>query len=274
MVARVLVVLAFWPLMFAQSPQPMPFAPGIVRGAGPSFTPDGNTVYTHLWKEGQGHTIMVSDRHNGQWTPSRVAEFSGVQDDLEPCVSPDGTRLFFTSARPLEGHPGLRIWVVKKAANGWSAPEPLPAPINVDRTGSGASAIASDGTLFLGSTRVSRAWPWEVFAARPSANAFAEPERLPDSVNAGGFIWSITISRDGRTMVFASERPDGQGRIDLYISRKTDGRWSPARNLGRPINTELSEVWPRFSPDGKHLYFKREEDGPIYQVETSALHAE
>lgn len=62
-----------------------------------------------------------------------------------------------------------------------------------------------------------------------------------------------TLSKDGNTICFASNRPDGFGGFDLYISEKIDGEWSFPRNLGPTINTVGNEITPHI--DGADLYF-------------------
>ncbi len=64
-----------------------------------------------------------------------------------------------------------------------------------------------------------------------------------------------TFSRDGKTLYFASNRPGGQGGIDLYSARVDGrGRWSNVRNMGSSINTPGHEMFPYVTDDGK-LYF-------------------
>jgi len=69
--------------------------------------------------------------------------------------------------------------------------------------------------------------------------------------------WDSTpaFSRDGKTLYFASNRPGGQGGIDLYSARvDSRGRWSNVRNMGSTINTPGNEMFPYVTDDGK-LYF-------------------
>ncbi len=47
-------------------------------------------------------------------------------------------------------------------------------------------------------------------------------------------------------------------RADLYASRRVDGAWQPARNLGPAVNTTASESNPSLSPDGTRLFFTSE----------------
>ena len=53
-------------------------------------------------------------------------------------------------------------------------------------------------------------------------------------------------------MYFASARPGGYGKIDIYFSeKKDDGTWSKAKNIGRPINTPDSDKSPFIHTDSK-----------------------
>ncbi len=65
-----------------------------------------------------------------------------------------------------------------------------------------------------------------------------------------------TLSSDGRTLIFASERFGGEGESDLWMSRRDDeGVWSLPVNLGDSINTSGSEITPFVSGDARTLYF-------------------
>ncbi len=63
-----------------------------------------------------------------------------------------------------------------------------------------------------------------------------------------------TISADGKTLVFASLRPDGLGGMDLYASEWVEGQWTTPVNLGPHVNTSGDEVFPHLDPDNQ-LYF-------------------
>ncbi len=63
------------------------------------------------------------------------------------------------------------------------------------------------------------------------------------------------LSEDGNQLVFASDRPGGFGGLDLYISRKLNGDWGSAINLGPQVNTQFNEDRPFLINKGKTLYF-------------------
>lgn len=58
------------------------------------------------------------------------------------------------------------------------------------------------------------------------------------------------LSADGRTLIFASDRPGGHGGMDLWKSVFDGSAWSEPANLGSTVNTEGSELFPYLAPDG------------------------
>ena len=62
-----------------------------------------------------------------------------------------------------------------------------------------------------------------------------------------------TLSEDGKTMYFVSNREGGQGDYDIYKSELLDGKWSAPINLGPTINTPFKEAFPSFYKN--QLYF-------------------
>jgi hypothetical protein len=60
-------------------------------------------------------------------------------------------------------------------------------------------------------------------------------------------IYSGTLSNDGNTMIFSSNREGGLGGFDLYSSTYTDGAWSQPINLGNNVNTAGNETTPHYN---------------------------
>lgn len=63
------------------------------------------------------------------------------------------------------------------------------------------------------------------------------------------------ISRDGRTLYFASNRGGGEGGYDIWFSRKVGSGWSEPQNLGPTINTAFNESSPFINDAGDKMYF-------------------
>ncbi|MBL9137049.1 MAG: PD40 domain-containing protein [Verrucomicrobiales bacterium] len=73
----------------------------------------------------------------------------------------------------------------------------------------------------------------------------------------------ITISSDGRTLMFDSSRPGSLGEEDFWMSTRESltSAWSEPTHLGSPINTIHDEYHGRLSPDGLSFYFKSNRPG-------------
>jgi outer membrane protein OmpA-like peptidoglycan-associated protein/tetratricopeptide (TPR) repeat protein len=64
------------------------------------------------------------------------------------------------------------------------------------------------------------------------------------------------ITPDGKTMYFASNRPGGEGELDIWISQKLDdGTWDRPVNCGNVINTPYDENSPYYDAREDALIF-------------------
>ncbi len=65
-----------------------------------------------------------------------------------------------------------------------------------------------------------------------------------------------SISRDGKTLYFASDRPGSIGAEDIWrVAVNSDGSYGEPENLGASVNSEGSENFPFIADDNKTLYF-------------------
>lgn len=63
------------------------------------------------------------------------------------------------------------------------------------------------------------------------------------------------VTKDGRTLFFASNRPGGQGGMDIWFARRVGDGWSEPINAGPVVNTPFDEITPFLSEDGGTLFF-------------------
>ncbi|MFH0866267.1 MAG: OmpA family protein, partial [Bacteroidota bacterium] len=64
-----------------------------------------------------------------------------------------------------------------------------------------------------------------------------------------------TISNDGKTLYFISDRKGGYGGYDIYMTTKLDSGWSVPQNMGPNINSPGNEKSPFIHTDEQTLYF-------------------
>ncbi len=79
---------------------------------------------------------------------------------------------------------------------------------------------------------------------------------MGSDINTENWETHATISADGSTLYFVSNRPGGIGGRDIYKCVKLpNGEWSRALNVGAGLNTPWEEDSPFLTPDGQTLYF-------------------
>jgi tetratricopeptide (TPR) repeat protein len=88
---------------------------------------------------------------------------------------------------------------------------------------------------------------------------WSSPTKLEKNIIANDYANHVTVTEDGKTIYFTSEKKGGYGKLDIYYStKKSDGSWASAENIGKTINTDGNEQSPYISHDGKTLYFSSE----------------
>jgi Tol biopolymer transport system component len=86
---------------------------------------------------------------------------------------------------------------------------------------------------------------------------FGTPTNLGLPVNSFGYDWSPSIRGDGLEMYFESDRPEGLGTYDIWVSTRAtkEDDWGAPTNLGASINTPDWQNTPCISADGLELYW-------------------
>ena len=136
--------------------------------------------------------------------------------------------------------------------------EKMPSIFNDGTVNEGSVTFSPDGRMMIfakGNSGKSRGTAnVNLYWARYRNRRWTNPQPLninePDSWDS-----SPAMSRDGRTLYFASNRPGGYGGTDIYqakLSRR--GRWVDVKNMGPEINTAGNEAFPYAAIDGR-LYF-------------------
>jgi Tol biopolymer transport system component len=249
--------------------EPAVFAPGVISTANPEFaaslSPDGASFYFNRASADRSRlSILVSHFRDGEWGPPETAPFSGPHRDVDPFVSPDGKRIYFSSSRPTEPGdetPDFNSWFVEREAGGWSAPVVLPEPLN---SASQETFVSADreGTLYFGSDRDGTQRIWR---SRRIDGEHEAPQLVSFAMNLEGGGGNPWISSSGKLLIFVGSRPGGQD-ADLYSTCLGESGWLPAGNLGPVVNSEFADFAPSLTPDGRHLIFTSERPGVVPPV--------
>ena len=93
----------------------------------------------------------------------------------------------------------------------------------------------------------------QIYTAQRMDNVWKNVEKLSfNDKNSNAAHPSISV--ENNELYFASDRPGGQGGMDLYVSIKSGDTWGEPINLGPKVNTEGDDVFPFIHADGT-LYF-------------------
>jgi len=271
--------------MFAATAGPQLFGPGVISTvddeAGGALTPDGKEFYfVKIAPYTVAPTlslICVSHKRKTGWSEPEVVPFSGQYLDLPPRLSADGKMMLFGSTRPVSGTDGsaFHVWRVVRTDSAWSAPEPLPPPIDAPGVSNFDASIAADGTLYLTSDG-GHPGEYHIYRSRLVGGQYSKPEKLPPPVDSGTDTIDVEpfTAPDQSYLVFVSQwkgqdlrnrRPEEliaggspYPRGDIYIIFRTPTGWTLPRHLGNRINSFAAEAFPSVTPDGKYLFFSSE----------------
>lgn len=85
------------------------------------------------------------------------------------------------------------------------------------------------------------------------------PKRIENkSINSGFFDGAATLTADGNTMYFVSDRKAEKRSTDIYVVHRQGKSWGEAKPVGDSINTPYGETTPYITPDGRFLFFSSE----------------
>ena len=266
-----------------QLAQPAIFGAGVISTELPefatAFSPDGRTLVFNRMPADRSQIDMVYSRFEaGRWTEAQPVPFSGPYRDVDPWISSDGSRLYFSSNRPAPGSPEAddwNTWYVEVLDDSWSEPVMLGPEVNTSGTEIFVSMTDAGTLFFRRSTENSRG----IFAAAADGEGFLAAQELAglELPTAGNPL----VARDGSFLILSGIVEGRAG--DLFISFSTKDGWTPATNMGPAVNTVYAEFAPGISPDGKYLFFTSERPGivagpvegrlpgDIYQIELASI---
>lgn len=200
--------------------------------------------------------------HPVPFDPKNVGNgINTIYDEYWPSLSADEQTLVYTTRCPKEMGVGMSqsrwqedFFISRKENDAWQQGIQLGAPINTDYN-EGAQSLTSDGRKMY--FTVCRGL-CNIFVSQiDNTGSWTKPIKLSNAINSATYNEKQpSISPDGQTLYFVSNRPGGKGGYDIwYSARLENGAWAAAKNLGDTINTPYDEQSPFIHFDNQTLYF-------------------
>ncbi len=188
--------------------------------------------------------VYFVTHHLGEPVNSRYAEKNAV-------VSGDESVLAYNVKLPFYE----ALYVSKKVNGQWQAPQNIIPELGVD------GDVRPTGLSYDGKEMIiyrNDNYDGNLYVSRYVNGRWTTIKKLNDRINTKYWESHGSLSPDGLTLYFTSNRKGGFGGLDIYIAKRTNinsDDWTNVTNMGADINTKYNEESPFISQDGKVLYF-------------------
>ncbi len=198
------------------------------------------------------------------FSPEVVSGVSTIYDEYLPIISPDQEFSFFTRRSDKSSFSSITNTSVEEFVSSrkikgiFDEGQALSYPFNLESNEGGASITIDNKVLYY--TKCIRNKKGynncDIYYVNRAGNSWSEVQSFSDKISKSDS-WESqpTVSSDGKTIVFASDRKGGYGKIDLYEINFENGKWTSPKNLGSTINSNEHEKSPYLHTDGKTLFF-------------------
>jgi len=195
---------------------------------------------------------------------------NGTSSNYKGVVSGNGRVLLYMNELPFYH----AVYFSKYTDHGWSAPVNITPQIQSDGD-QFVTSVSYDGTQLI-LTRED-AFNSDLYVSRFADGQWSRSVPLAgEDINTKYWESHASLSKDGKTLYFTSNRKDGSGDMDIYVSKvQPGGSWGKPVNLGPGINTALNEDTPFITENDSMLFFSSQGHENIggYDIFVSRLDA-
>jgi len=218
--------------------------------------------YSRFYLEMKGNPVP--------FRPKVVSGISTHENEYLAILSPDNQMALFTREKKVlpdrnsllqsTGYKERFMVSLLEPDGSFSEGEEMPEPFNIQDNEGGATLTADNATLYYTVCQYdkeNRYFNCDIWFSEFQYDSWKEIRNAGNRINkATSWESQPSISSDGKTLYFVSDRPGGYGGYDLYkVTRDTGETWGFPVNLGPRINSAGNEKSPFIHPDGKTFYF-------------------
>lgn len=129
----------------------------------------------------------------------------------------------------------------------WSTPKPIKnKTINTSYFDGAPSLTEDENTMYFVSDRDGQKTQSDIFVVYKEGRTWGEAKKLPNKINTKGNETTPYITPDGRFLFFSSDRLNGMGGYDVYVTENKRGYWSDPVNLGPEFNTVNDDIFFKY----------------------------
>ena len=162
-----------------------------------------------------------------------------------PVLTGDSRTLIFTKRDSNSAYSDEDLVYSFLSDSGWTEAKSISRTIN-SKLNEGAATISADGrTLIFTSCDGRQSFgSCDLYISKKIGDFWGTPENMGSTINSSSWDSQPSLSADGRTLYFSSNRPGGYGMRDIWVSKYNGLIWSRPQNLGRTINSKQDETTP------------------------------
>ncbi len=185
--------------------------------------------------------------------PKSVNKF---QSQYFPVLTADRETLIYTGNQDADEN----LYVTSVKDKTWTEPVSISEKINTTQN-EGTATISADGRTIVFTSCGGRKGfgSCDLFISYKQGDNWTSPQNLGTGVNSQEWESQPSLSADGRTLYFVSDRKGSFGKRDIWMSKlDSTNMWAKASNLGNTVNTYEDDLSPFIHANGKTLFFSSE----------------
>ncbi len=211
--------------------------------------------------------IQIANPNNEIIITNLGPEINTGAEEYSPVISLDENIIYFTSRRLRADSSNTGILMIetgnyyedvyltfREESGKWSSPKLMNFGNYVDDNEATVS-VSADGTEVF--VYFDKEGGGDIYTSSFLEGGYnAQLEHITGDINSDSWETHCTLTPDGNTMFFTSNRAGGYGGLDIYrVIKLPNGQWSKAEILPPPINTPFDEDAPFIHPSGNVLYY-------------------
>lgn len=171
--------------------------------------------------------------------------------EKNPLTDSTGNILIYTSVQRFYN----AILISQKDTGFWSNPLNINSQLYAEGV-INTVGISSNGSILILSKNENEASNLYYSTFDKSKNKWNPIAKFPKEINSKSWENFGSLSANGDTLYFSSNREGGYGGFDIYMSTKNGlGEWTNPVNLGKSINTPFDEIAPFVTENSQKLFF-------------------